>query len=145
MTSIPPEILHEDAYLSMVLGAQRIVRARGAVAYQMPPNTYADYFRRRLRDNLSDLQLASLYGEQYRAFVRRGRDQQSRRERRAPLTLGEQVFKRVTFPQTWLLKGLDQIAAYRARMLFRQRRIRWYTIASTKDAPPDRGGPRQRR
>ena len=132
--SVPVGIIGEDAYLSMVVGPKNTLKVDGAVAWQVPPNTYGDYFRRRTRDNLSDMQLKSLYGGRYLAFRAATSDTRSKSERLSTLTCSERVFKRITFPQIWLLKLLDKMAEKKARAMFRAGDIRWYTISSTKTA-----------
>ncbi|RJQ53527.1 MAG: glycosyltransferase [Nitrospiraceae bacterium] len=129
---IPGEIIHEDAYLNMMLGVKQIVKVMEALAFQVPPNTYKDYFKRQVRNNLSDLQMKQLYATQYLSFRENTRDNRTREGREACLTKTENILKRLFFLQAWITKILDGIAKKQARKMFDKNIVRWYTIPSTK-------------
>ena len=130
--SVPDGIIGEDAYLSMAVGPKRTLKVDAAVAWQVPPNTYGDYFRRRTRDNLSDMQLKSLYGERYLAFRAATRDTRSKSERLSMLTCSERVFKRIRSRRY----GCWSSTRWR-RAGISPGDIRWYTISSTKTVVGD--------
>lgn len=129
---VPNDIVADDAYITMMIGIKHLIKVSNAVAFQVPPNTYRDYFKRQIRNNLADLQLKSLYGEGYTAFRKDTRDSRTREERESFLSKEERVLKRLLFLQTWISKILDKIAKIYAKKIFRRGIIKWYTINSTK-------------
>lgn len=130
--SIPDEIIADDAYNTMMIGVKNIAKVSAATAFQVPPNTYRDYFKRQLRNKLADLQLRHLYGEEYKAFRKETRDNRTKEERELSLTKGERILKRLLFLQAWISKILDRMAKIQAKRLFNRGMVRWYTIPSTK-------------
>lgn len=130
--NIPEEIIHEDAYIGMRLGVNQIVKVVDAIAFQVPPNTYRDYYKRQMRNKIADFQLKHLYGVKYSSFRKDTQDNRTKKEREGCLTKKEKILKRILFLQTWLLKILDKIAKVQAKKMFDRGIVRWYTIPSTK-------------
>jgi len=133
---IPEELIGEDVFLGMSLGVENLVKVSAAVAYQTPPSTYGDYFKRQVRNRLSDLQMKKLFGKRYADFRRDTRDPRSKSERLRCLSAWERILRVAFFPQTWAIKVLDKLAKKKAERMFAEGDVRWITIDSTKANPP---------
>lgn len=129
---IPLGIIAEDVFLGMAIGVDKIVKVDNAIVYQIPPSTFGDYYKRKMRDKMADLQLKRLDGEKYRAFRHDTKDRRSKSERKSCLTMKERVIGNLISPLTLVLKVLDRLAKRRAHELFKQGKAGWITMGSTK-------------
>jgi cellulose synthase/poly-beta-1,6-N-acetylglucosamine synthase-like glycosyltransferase len=64
---LPATVLHEDAYLSVLLGRKRFAKEQAAIVYLRPPTTWSDYLRQRVRNEVGKLQLTREFPELHRA------------------------------------------------------------------------------
>jgi glycosyltransferase involved in cell wall biosynthesis len=64
---LPATVLHEDAYLSVLLGPRRFAKEHEAVVYLRPPTNWRDYLRQRVRNEVGKLQLTREFPELQRA------------------------------------------------------------------------------
>ncbi len=64
---LPATVLHEDAYLSVLLGRRRFAKEHDAVVYLRPPTTWREYLRQRVRNEVGKLQLTHEFPELHRA------------------------------------------------------------------------------
>lgn len=64
---LPATVLHEDAYLSVLLGRKRFAKEHDAVVYLRPPTNWRDYLRQRVRNEVGKLQLTREFPELHRA------------------------------------------------------------------------------
>lgn len=64
---LPATVLHEDAYLSVLLGRSRFAKEHDAVVYLRPPTNWRDYLRQRVRNEVGKLQLTREFPELHRA------------------------------------------------------------------------------
>jgi len=65
--AMPPNVLHEDAYLTVRLGRERFAKEHDAVVYLRPPTTWREYLRQRVRNEVGKLQLTHEFPELHRA------------------------------------------------------------------------------
>jgi len=65
--AMPPNVLHEDAYLTVRLGRERFAKEPEAVVYLRPPTTWREYLRQRVRNEVGKLQLTHEFPELHRA------------------------------------------------------------------------------
>jgi hypothetical protein len=65
--AMPPNVLHEDAYLTVRLGRERFAKEPGAVVYLRPPTTWREYLHQRVRNEIGKLQLTHEFPELHRA------------------------------------------------------------------------------
>ena len=64
---LPASVLHEDAYLSVLLGRERFAKEHDAIVYLRPPTTWREYLRQRVRNEVGKLQLTREFPELHRA------------------------------------------------------------------------------
>jgi len=131
---LPATVLHEDAYLSVLLGRKRFAKEHDAVVYLRPPTTWPEYLRQRVRNEVGKLQLTREFPELHRAHGF-GRYPWRR-------------FLREIAPREYPLVALSMVARVYAR-LRALRQIRhgfrggWAVLPSTKQWPtaePARAG-----
>lgn len=121
VTGLPDDVLHEDACLNMLLGAERIIAVAGAIGWQRPPATISEYYHRQVRVYTAGRQLAALDPVAYARFRRDTADPRSRAERQAGLSPAERRFKVVTFWLSWLQHAADKLADRAAEKMARRR------------------------
>jgi len=121
---MPPQVLHEDAYLSVRVGRQRFAKVRDAVVYLRPPTTWREYVGQRVRNELGKLQLAVDFPELLRTH--------------GFGTTPWRAFLREIRPREYPLAALSLAARVYARAVARRRSRRhgfergWAALASTK-------------
>ncbi len=132
---LPATVLHEDAYLSVLLGRERFAKEHDAVVYLRPPTTWAEYLRQRVRNEVGKLQLTREFPELHRAHGF-GRYPWRR-------------FVREIAPREYPLVALSMVARVYAR-LRALRQIRhgfrggWAVLPSTKQWPTAEPAPAAR-
>jgi len=110
VTEIPEEIINEDTYLNLIIGAARIKTVKTAWGWQLPPSGLREYYHRQVRMRAGSQQLAEIYGKKYTIFRQKTADPRTRAARHRILTAAERRTKQLTFWVAWLQHLLDSRA-----------------------------------
>lgn len=141
VAELPVDVINDDLWLGICIGAGRIVRVPGAVGWQAPPAHWGEYYRREVRMRTGDLQARAHFGARYDAYRRATADVRSRAERQAALTAAERAAKRATGWVAWLQHAVDRCADRAARRCAARAAwsdCAWSTAASSKNLAENR-------
>lgn len=110
LMDMPDNIINDDPYLSISIGAGNIKRIKGAIILQEPVGSFKDYYYRKIRLVAGDRQIEDIFGrEQYHRFLKDSRDIRSKRERKRALPILLRVYERFLFPIDVILKIINRI------------------------------------